>query len=88
MKPQWPKIRNFTLFMSGLLGVAHETLLTTTDRPSLIVAFSAMMGLPAVLGKDEKKHEKEKHEKEKILLSEVKHPPPPPLLPPEDPGEE
>lgn len=37
------------LFVSGLLGVAHETLVTHGERPSLLILFAAMMGLPLVL---------------------------------------
>lgn len=55
MKLQWPQIRNLTLFLSGLAGVAHETIITASERPSLLIVFTAMMGLPAVIRRDEKK---------------------------------
>jgi hypothetical protein len=42
------------------LGVMHETLLSTTDRPTLLILFAAMMGLPAFLKTDEKKAEEKK----------------------------
>lgn len=50
---RWPLIRDITLFISGLLGVLHETVLTTVERPTFLILFAAMMGLPAFLGKGE-----------------------------------
>ncbi len=51
---QWPKTRNVVLFMGGIAGVLHETIITSGERPSLLVLFAAMMGLPAFLqGKDD-----------------------------------
>jgi hypothetical protein len=41
--------RNTVLFVGGLLGTAHETLLEHAERPTLLVLFAAMMGLPAFL---------------------------------------
>jgi len=43
------------LFVVGLLGVAHETLLNEADRPTLLLLFAAMIGLPAFISQDEKK---------------------------------
>lgn len=43
-----------TLFVMGLLGVVHETLVSEVDRPTLLLVFVAMMGLPAFLGADRK----------------------------------
>jgi hypothetical protein len=40
------------LFLAGLGGVIHETVFSNLDRPSLLVLFAAMMGLPAFLGLD------------------------------------
>lgn len=42
------------LFAVGLLGVAHETLVSEADRPTLLLLFAAMIGLPAFLRQDEK----------------------------------
>ena len=42
------------LFVVGLLGVAHETLVSEADRPTLLLLFAAMIGLPAFLKADEK----------------------------------
>lgn len=41
--------RNTFLFLGGLFGVAHETLLQHAERPTLLILFAAMMGLPAFL---------------------------------------
>lgn len=42
------------LFVVGLLGVGHETLVSEADRPTLLLLFAAMIGLPAFLRQDEK----------------------------------
>lgn len=47
--------RNTVLLVIGLLGVAHETLVNSTDRPTLLLLFAAMIGLPAFINQDEKK---------------------------------
>ena len=41
--------RNTILFTGGLLGVGHETLIQHAERPTLLILFAAMMGLPAFL---------------------------------------
>lgn len=45
------------MFSGGLLGVLHETALVsgTTERPTLLILFGAMMGLPAFLRTDERR---------------------------------
>ena len=45
----WSAIRSAMLFFGGLLGVVHETALQETERPTLLILFAAMMGLPAFL---------------------------------------
>lgn len=45
--------RDSILFAAGLLGVLHETLLSDQDRPTLLLLFAGMMGLPAFLRADE-----------------------------------
>lgn len=47
--------RDGVLFVVGLLGIIYETLVTGGDRPTLLVMFGAMVGLPAFLRSDEKK---------------------------------
>lgn len=54
--------RDGILFMSGLIGIGYETAISKTDRPTLLLLFSAMIGLPAFLNKDEKDQAKEKKE--------------------------
>lgn len=44
-------IRDGLLFVAGVLGVAHETLGDQPERPTLLILFAAMMGLPAFLSK-------------------------------------
>lgn len=53
-RPQIKVTRDGTLFTVGLLGIAHETLISQVDRPTLLFAFMAMVGLPAFLRADEK----------------------------------
>jgi hypothetical protein len=52
--PTGKPLRDGVLFVSGILGFAHETLIVGTERPSLLVAFGAMVGLPAFLRRDDK----------------------------------
>lgn len=49
--------RDGVLFAAGLAGVAYETLHSGGDRPTLLLLFAAMMGLPAFLQKDDKRTE-------------------------------
>lgn len=46
---RWQNTRDMLLFFGGMAGVAWETLAETTERPSLLILFAAMMGLPAFL---------------------------------------
>lgn len=41
--------RDIIVFMTGLLGVVHETVIANTERPGLLLLFAAMMGLPLYL---------------------------------------
>lgn len=52
MKRDWKDIREVILFFAGLAGVAHETIQYGTERPSFLVLFAGMMGLPLYLAKD------------------------------------
>lgn len=45
--------RDGVLFIAGLAGVAYETTHAGGDRPTLLLLFAAMMGLPAFLQKDD-----------------------------------
>jgi NhaP-type Na+/H+ or K+/H+ antiporter len=42
------------LFVCGIAGIAHETLVSPVPDPSLLILFGGMAGLPAFLHKDEK----------------------------------
>lgn len=66
-RPTFTQIRASALFVSGLAGVAYETLVTGADRPTLLILFAAMLGLPLFL----------KPEAQSVIA-----PPPPPVLPP------
>lgn len=50
----WRVTRTTVLLVAGLAGIAHETLLRSGDRPTLLLLFGAMVGLPAFLSRDEK----------------------------------
>lgn len=47
--------RDTVLFLAGLAGIVHETLVSKADRPTLLLLFAAMVGLPAFLRSDERK---------------------------------
>ena len=47
MKFRWPVVRDIVLFLGGFAGVLHETLVVNVDRPTLLILFAAMMGMPA-----------------------------------------
>ena len=47
--------RNVVIPICGLLGILHETLIGNLDRPSLLVLFAAMIGLPAFTESDRKR---------------------------------
>lgn len=53
----WKNIRDIVLFVAGLAGVYHEVVMTTAERPTLLLLFAAMMGLPAFLRTDERNGE-------------------------------
>jgi hypothetical protein len=52
-------VRDPLLFIGGLLGTGYETIVQKVDRPSLLALYAGMMGLPAVLGADRKKAQKD-----------------------------
>lgn len=56
----WQNTRDVILFFGGLAGVFNETVLTTTERPTLLILFAAMMGLPAFLRSDDKRNDANK----------------------------
>ena len=46
--------RDTVLFLAGLVGIAEETLAQHAERPTLLILFGAMVGLPAFLRADER----------------------------------
>lgn len=49
----WPRLRDILLFTGGAAGVIHETVLRNgPERPTLLILFAAMLGLPAFLAGD------------------------------------
>lgn len=49
--------RDTVLFAGGFMGVLHQTIFEQVDRPSLLIIFGGMMGLPVFLRKDDSKKE-------------------------------
>ena len=49
-------IRSGVLFVVGIAGIAYETLVEHIERPTLLILFAAMIGLPAFLGLDERRN--------------------------------
>lgn len=45
--------RDTVLFVAGLGGIGYETIFQHGDRPTLLILFGAMVGLPAFLRTDE-----------------------------------
>lgn len=53
----WRLSRDSILFVVGIGGILHETLIQAgPERPSLLVLFAACIGLPAFLTRDEHKN--------------------------------
>lgn len=46
--------RKSILFVLGLLGIANEAQRNGTERPTLLILYAGMVGLPAFLKADEK----------------------------------
>jgi predicted membrane channel-forming protein YqfA (hemolysin III family) len=46
--------RDVVIFGIGIIGILHEIFWSTSDRPTLIILFAAMIGLPAFLRIDER----------------------------------
>lgn len=57
----WSKItRDVILFTAGLGLTVNESLRVGPERPSLLVLFAGMMGLPAVMRFDELRRKKDR----------------------------
>jgi hypothetical protein len=46
--------RDSILFAAGLCGIGYETVINGAERPTLLILFGAMVGLPAFLRVDER----------------------------------
>lgn len=54
---RWRRARDALLLAGGILGVIHETVVADEPSEALLVVFTAMMGLTAVMRADERHHE-------------------------------
>lgn len=54
MRTRWLLVRDILLFVVGLGGVANEALIQEAERPTLLLLYAAMLGLPAFLRSDER----------------------------------
>ena len=50
--PPWPRLRTVILFFFALAGIAWETLFENSERPTLLILFAMMAGLPVFLPED------------------------------------
>ena len=51
--------RDLALFLTGIAGIFHETVISQSSDPQLLVLFASMIGLPTVLARDKKAKEKD-----------------------------
>ena len=51
--------RDVVMFIAGLAGFVHEVAVTEGERPTLLLACLALMGVPFFLNRDEKAKEDE-----------------------------
>ena len=61
-RPTREATRATVLFVAGLAGIAYETLAEHGERPTLLILFAAMIGLPLFLGADERRQRNGKDE--------------------------
>jgi hypothetical protein len=53
--PTRERLRTTVLFVAGLAGIGYETVVQSGERPTLLILFAAMVGLPAFLSADERR---------------------------------
>jgi hypothetical protein len=75
-RPTFVQIRAAALFAGGMAGATYVTLADQTDRPTLLILFGAMMGLPLFLQVDDKR---------RAGNTEDPAPTSPPVVPPSTP---
>lgn len=51
--PPFRQVRDPALFLTGVAGILHETVVAATPRESLLLLFAACLGLPAFIRADE-----------------------------------
>ena len=47
-------VRSVVLFVVGIVGIVYETIGRQGERPTLLILFAALVGLPAFLHFDER----------------------------------
>lgn len=52
-KPPWSSVRDVVLFLTGLAGIVYEAL-SGLERPTLLLLYAALVGLPSFLRADER----------------------------------
>lgn len=57
---RWRPQRKDVLFVVGLLGIGYEALFRSAERPTLLLLYAAMIGLPLVLRADEERQDRQK----------------------------
>lgn len=62
--PPW-LTRDLVLFIFGLAGIVYETVFDSSDKPTLLILFGAMVGLPAFLHTDEARRKRSPDASEK-----------------------
>lgn len=50
---RWRAVRDLVIFGVGICGIIYETVWESADRPTLLLLFAAMVGLPAFIRGDE-----------------------------------
>lgn len=63
---QWSSkiARDLTMFLAGLAGFVHEVAVTDGERPTLLLACLALMGVPFFLNRDERDSREPTEEKD------------------------
>lgn len=54
-------LRSGILFVVGIVGIAYETLVDNGEKPTLLLLFAAMIGLPAFLSVDDRRRKNGKN---------------------------
>ena len=57
MKTRWQPLRDILLFVVGIVGIANEAIFKSGERPTLLLLYAAMIGLPVFLRSDERDQE-------------------------------